>query len=216
MKDIEELKTNKKHLILRIIGFALASLIAVGAITYGVIMLSHKDEGYQEIEPYMLDDSTSPPDNVKFNYYFTGKSNEIRQYMNVVKDDYSVAFNRIYKQLDPYNVYSAIVNINTLNKNTGKKTEVSEELYGVLKDAYEKTEKCEGYNMFAGALYYEWNSIIILEEPYEADPLLNESEKERLSRISEQVNDLSNFTLIFDDSAKTVTFDVSEEYKKFI
>lgn len=209
-------KKSKKKLVIRIVCFAVAVIVAVGAITYGVVMLGHMDEGYTTVEADVIDSTLIYQGNIVFQYYFTGSSDEMKKVLRELKNRYGVALSRVYRLIDAEVEYDGYNNIKTINKNPGTAVKVGDELYEVLKDAYEKTLLKKGYNMFAGALYREWNSILVLEDPYEFDPLNNETEKNRIEKISEQVNDLDNFELEFDDQAKTVKLTLSGKYRAFV
>ena len=206
----------RKYLPLRIVGFVLAVIIAVVAITYGVVMIGHKDEGYSKVDADVIDNTLIYQDNIDFRYYFTGSSDEIKTALNELRNRYGVALSRVYRLLDADKEYDGYNNIKTVNVNAGTAVKVGSELYETLKDAYAKTVEKSGYNMFAGALYRKWNSILILDDPLEFDPLYNENEKNRIEKISEAVNDLDNFGLEFDDSAMTVKLTVSGNYRAFV
>ncbi len=203
-----------RSLRLRIIAFVAALLVAVGAITYGVVGIGSKEEGYYEVSESADEEAVLYGSGIALNYYFTGSSSEIKAEMKQVEEVYSSALKRAYKLLDPVNTYAGFNNIAVLNDNPGKEIEVSEELADILKDAWEKTMEGRGYNMFAGALYDHWNSILILEDASVFDPLVNEEEAKRIALLSEETGDISNFTLTFSDGNQ-VRLDVSEEYVSF-
>ena len=48
--DLEDIRVSTKHVRLRIVIFALAVLVAVGAIAYGVTELGRKESGYYRVE----------------------------------------------------------------------------------------------------------------------------------------------------------------------
>ncbi len=214
-ENLTDEEKSKKYLPLRIAAFVVAVIAAVGFLTYGIVMIGHKDEGYQTVEPDAVDDTVVYSGNLKFEYYFTGSSSEIKRSMNELRQKYGIAVNRIVKLFDADTEYDDFNNIHTVNTNIGKAVRVNTELYAVLEDAYAKTKENRGYNMFAGALYKEWNSILVLEDPAEYDPLNNKKEAERIKNISEMVNDLNNFELVFDKDAQTVKLVVSGKYKAF-
>ena len=211
-----DIEVSTKHLPLRIAAFAIAVIAAVGFITYGIVMIGHKSEGYETVEPDAIDSTVIYSGNLQLNYYFTGNSDEIKHKLNELKNRYGIVINRAYKLLDSRTEYDDFNNIHTINTSIGTAVKVIPELYDVLYDAYAKTLEQKGFNMFAGALYREWNSILVLDEPLEYDPLNNENEAERIKEISARVNDLNNFELIFDKDAQTVKLVVSGNYKAFV
>ena len=215
MRD-KDITVSEKHIPLRIVGFVLAVIVLIASFTYFFVMLGHKSEGYNDVEPELSNDTLVYYENIRFRYYFTGRSNDIKRQLKELRAEYTRALNRSYKLLDASVEYDQFNNIKTVNKSLGKKVVCSSELYATLKDAYARTLQNKGYNMFAGALYSEWNGVIILEDPLEYDPLFNEKEKTRLEAISEAVNDPGSFTLEFDDNDSSVKLSVSEKYASFV
>lgn len=211
-----KLEVSKKHLGLRIALTAIALAVAVFAFTYAVVRIGHKDPGYQTIEAKADAEALTYNKAVAFRYWFGGSSNEIKRGINALTEVYTPILAAAYKQLDHQNEYSGCNSIASLNRNQGSVVALSKELYSVLKDAYGRTVENKGYNMFAGDLYAEWESILILEEPDTFDPANNPDQAARISAIASMVSDLSNFSLEFvDDNECTVRFSVSEEYKRF-
>ena len=211
-----KLEVSKKHLGLRIALTAIALAVAVFAFTYAVVRIGHKDPGYQTIEAKADAEALTYNKAVAFRYWFGGSSNDIKRGINALTEVYTPILAAAYKQLDHQNEYSGCNSIASLNRNQGSVVALSKELYSVLKDAYGRTIENKGYNMFAGDLYAEWESILILEEPDTFDPANNPDQAARISAIASMVSDLSNFSLEFvDDNECTVRFSVSEEYKRF-
>ena len=211
-----KLEVSKKHLGLRIALTAIALAVAVFAFTYAVVRIGHKDPGYQTIEAKADAEALTYNKAVAFRYWFGGSSNDIKRGINALTEVYTPILAAAYKQLDHQNEYSGCNSIASLNRNQGSVVALSKELYSVLKDAYGRTVENNGYNMFAGDLYAEWESILILEEPDTFDPANNPDQAARISAIASMVSDLSNFSLEFvDDNECTVRFSVSEEYKRF-
>ena len=205
-----------KHLKLRIVLFVVFFIIAVVAFTNGVVNIGKKSAGYHTITANTDADALTYNNAVTFNYYFDGSSNEIKREIKELTSVYTSLLSSAYKSLDCVNQYNGVVSIGAINSNLGSTVSVSPQLYEVLKDAYAKTLENKGYNMFAGALYSEWQSILILDEPLDFDPYFNDFEAKRISDIAAMVNDLTNFKLEFLDEEKClVRFDVSPAYKDF-
>ncbi|MCR5330047.1 MAG: hypothetical protein K6E62_02535, partial [Lachnospiraceae bacterium] len=210
---IREIFKDKK-LIIRIILFIIAFAVAVTAFTKGALSLSNNREGYQTVSASPDEEAVMYAADFTLNYYFTGKSGEIRDLRKAITSVYSGALNRAYKLLDPVHEYEGFTNLATLNSRPGENIKVSPELYGILKDAYEKTWQKTGYNMFAGALYGFVNSILILEEPEEFDPLLNPETAGRIEALAGMI-DADGFGLRFaDDNECVVRLDISDAYLK--
>lgn len=222
MRDTE-ISVNTKNVPLRVALFVIALAVAVGAFTFGAVKLGHKDEGYQTITAETDDEAVNYANGVELKYFMTGNSNEIKQKIKELTVVYSGAMKRAYKFLDSTKEYAGYGNLATLNMKvaqqqasefrTSGNITVSSELYNVLKRAYEYTLENRGYNMFAGALYAYWNSILSLDEPLQFDPVADSETQSRLDKLTEATCDLSNFTLEFvSGAANTVCFGVSEKY----
>lgn len=211
-----KIQVSEKHIGLRIAVTAVAFVIAVVAITLGVVSIGKKEPGYQTIEAKVDAEAITYNNAVLYRYWFDGKSNEIKGGIRSLVLVYTPILSAAYKQLDHQNTYAGQVSIGAINQNMGKVVNVSPELYAVLRDANAKTLEGKGFNMFAGALYAEWKSIQILEDPGEFDPANNENEAERIHAIAAVVSDLSNFNLEFlDDSNCSVRFSVTSAYEEF-
>ncbi len=211
-----KIKVSEKHIGLRIAVTAVAFVIAVVAFTIGVTSIGKKEPGYYSIEAKTDAEALTYNNAVLYRYWFDGKSNEIKGKIRELTGVYTPILAAAYKQLDHQNTYTGQVSIGTINKNLGQIVSVSPELYAILKDAYAKTLEKKGYNLFAGALYAEWESIQILDNPDEFDPVNNEYIQSRLHAIAAVVSDLSNFNLEFlDDTTCSVRFSTSDAYKVF-
>ena len=211
-----KIEVSEKHIGLRIVVTAVAFVIAVVAFTWGILSIGKRDPGYQTIEAKVDAEAITYNNAVLYNYWFDGKSNEIKGKVSALTLVYTPILSAAYKQLDHRNVYSGQVSIGTINQHPGEVITVSPELYAILKDAYAKTLEGRGFNMFAGALYAEWENIQILENPTEFDPANNENSAERIQAIAAVVNDLSNFKLEFlNDSTCSLRFSMSSAYEEF-
>lgn len=216
MKKEQNYTLSTKHFKLRMVAFILVLIVAVGAFGYGFSNMGKMEPGYYEITESADKEALLYGNGITLTYLFTGESDAIKEEKNRVEAAYSAALNRAYKLLDADNHYEGYQNIAVLNENVGQDVEVSDELYAILKDAYEKTLERQGYNMFAGAFYAHWNEILILEEPAEFDPLLQDEEAGRLSALAEKMNTQDNFALAFsEDGTNRVRLEVSQDYIDF-
>lgn len=216
MKKEQNYTLSTKHFKLRMIAFILFLIVAVGAFGYGFSNMGKMEPGYYEITESADEEALLYGNGITLTCSFTGESAAIKEEKKRVEAVYSAALNRAYKLLDAYNLYDGYQNIATLNENVGQDVEVSDELYAILKDAYGKTLERQGYNMFAGAFYAHWNEILILEEPSEFDPLLQEEEAGRLSALADRMNAKDTFSLTFsEDGTNRVRLEVSRDYRNF-
>lgn len=209
-----EKPVDKKKLIIRIVAFSIAAAIAVFAFAYGMASAGKKSEGFQLISAKTDGDSLFYASGITFMYYCQGSSDDIKHQINEIQSAYSAPLSSIFKQTDNKKIYAGYSNIATLCQNPGVEFPVSAELYGILKDAFEKTAEGRGYNMFSGALNAEWEMLLFLDDAAEFDPSVDQTEGERIKRLAEMTSDMSNFALEFGDG--TVKFSVSKEYTDFL
>lgn len=207
-------KTTKTSAIVRIILFSV--LIITGIVFLAISFFKKNDAkpGWYEITAQM--DKKVPKYQLgqQMTYLFTGSGDEIKQGEEAVTKIYTAALKSSFAQLDPKKSYSGYTGIADVNARLGEEVEVSPELLAVLRDADRLTRENRGFNLYAGGLYAEWNSILYLADPTEFDPLNNPNEAERISRLAEAAADLDNFRLQFTEGETcTVRLDVSAEYR---
>lgn len=216
-QDINDIIVSEKHVVLRKICFLLALLVAVGAFTFGVTRIGHREEG-----SYALTAAEDPElplyrIGVHAEFVFQGSSSQIKLAIAEADKAYTEALKRAWKLLDPRQEYVDCVNLATLNARPNQDVRVSPELFAVLTDAWDKTREQRGYSLFAGPLYAEWEDILILSEPEDFDPLRNEEEARRLEQLREQTGDLSRLRLTVTDRENCVLrLEVPEEYLRFL
>ena len=215
MIEKEEITVSTKHLGLRIAAFVVVFFIAVAAFTNGVLGISNKKPGYYAIDTEPDEEAPMYAQNVSTNLYFTGESAEIKRSLMEAKGAYSAALQRAKKLTDAKMTYTGFQNIASLNAKPGQTLRVGSELCAMLRSAYEKTKENAGYNVFAGALNAEWETLLYLEEPQPFDPMNDSLQAERIRRLVTETNELSNFTLEFPDS-ESVCFDMSESYRRLL
>lgn len=215
MKDEqkEHRMSERSRMIIRAIGFILALGIAIFAFTRGAVGIGRKSSGYQLVQTDPDEEAVLFASDFEFRYYLEGTSNEIKQALKELQSVYSPTLCRYYKLLDSEHEYTGYSNLATLNAHIGEDVCVNAELLEILKDAYAKTLEAQGFNMFAGAYYKHWDSILMLEEPMDFDPLVNADEAHRLETLADMTSDLSHFAFRVVDEAKgTVRIDVDDEY----
>lgn len=208
MKEQIVLEVSSKHKVLRTVLFAAAFVIAIASFAIALSSLGRKTPGWQK--------AVAAPDADVPNYgkgiivytYMEGSSSEIRDNLATFNKIYSDNLKRIYRLLDAENVYDGYVNIAYLNSHLGEQIYVPDELFEVLKDAYEKT-RSGGYSIFAGPLYRARETLANTED-FDA-----QYEEQRLSAMEEAISDLSGFT--FDIlPGNVVCLDVPESYRALL
>ncbi len=209
--DFEDIRVSTKHVKLRIVLFILAALVAVGAIAYGVTGLGRREPGYYRIEVNADEELIRLDRGVDFEYVFKGSKSEINAEMRQLQALYGASLRRCSRLLDAENTYTGVVNLAEINLNPGRELALSEELFAVLRDALALSEEGKGYSLFAGPLYAEWNSLLILADPQPFDPAADAEEAARISTLASLVNDPESISLeIVDEESRTVRLVVSD------
>ena len=211
MKD-QELTVSKKHLRLRIAAFVFMFVVAIAAFGLAVMNLGRKEPGYYQIETDRDEALPYYQNGVTLMYAFTGSSSEIKTEMAEIKPAYVAALKKSYMLLDTQQTYPAYTNLASLNEAPGSEMRVSAELFDVLVDACAKTQEGQGFNVFAGPLYAEWNSLLILEDPLPFDPAFDPAERERIARLAEICGREGSAGLrVVDEATHTVCLEASDE-----
>lgn len=206
----------KRSIIIRAVLVGVFFVIAMISFTAFAKQCTHKEPGWYEIG--FNPDEAAPrySSGIELNYYFDGESSDITLGLNEIRNDFSETLKHIYKLTDPDEQYTGYVNIAYINTHPGEGIELDPDLYEVLTSAYELTQSGE-FNMFAGALYKEWQGITVLEDSRDFDPLLDSDEALRLKSIAEKTAELENFKFeIIDHEKHIIRFDISDEYRDMI
>ena len=209
----DDIEVSSKHLTLRTAGFAVFFVLAVTFITLGVLRIGRQEPGLRAITAPNDDDLPLYQLGVDFEYDFTGDEKAIKLAVEELTGVWTGIWKNSYRLLDPVNTYETGPNLATLNQSLGEVCTVPRELYGVLRDAADKTARQEGYSLFAGALYREWEAQRYTLEPQGSDPLVDAETADRLQRLAAATGQLDSFRLEFlDDEACQVRFTVSRDY----
>ncbi len=204
-----------KKNIIRFVLFLVAVVVAVTAFSNAFTGKGQYAEGWYEID---LTAETQPvlyDSGMKLLYYAEGSEAEVKSRLKTVSELYSEALLAIYERLDSDTTYDDCVNIASVNEGKNAPVQVDQTLFDILCEAKRLDEANDSYNMLAGALYREWQTLLYLEEPSEFDPLNNEDEAQRISDIAQMVNsDAVSFEIV-DEKERLVRLNVSEEYWKF-
>lgn len=213
-QEIEVQKYSRKGLIIRAIFFVIALTVAIVSFARAINSCSEKKPGYYRIE--LKEDEEAPfyGAGVKLEYYLDGDSSEIKIALKNLKNIYSLALKQAYILVDAENTYEVYKNLALVNQNIGQEVEIHPLLYPLLKEAHELTLLRENYNLFANILIDRWEGILLADDD-ERDPLISSEEATFLEEIASYVDDLTNFSLLFNDENKSVTFNTSLAFKNF-
>lgn len=207
---------DSKKLIIRFVAFAICFVVAVGAAVLAIKQLNHVEPGMQTIEAEPDNDVQRYQNGVHFQHFFDGDSAAIRLGVKTLTSLYSDALKDVYCQLNPRETYEGRSNLASLNQNQGREVQISQPLYAMLQKA--DALSSEGvFNLYAGALYAEWEALRYQYEPAAGDPVNDPNEAALLKRLVEATSNRSNFSLEFLDwDSGTVRFTVDQSYLKLL
>lgn len=206
---------SEKKNVIRLIGFLIAFAIAVTFITIGVVRIGHKDPGLYDVTVDADKDLPFYASGIHLKYDFTGSSDEIKAQMNSVKAAYAEALKQSYKWFDPKNVYPEAPNLAEISQKPGQAIVLQEPLFAILQDALQRTEKNEGYTIFAAPLRALQQSRLYANDPAAGDPI-NEPELRALIDALDQVIREDPGELILNAAEKTATLNLSAAYAAFL
>lgn len=201
--------------VLRLIGFLIAFTIAVSAITIGVVQIGKKDPGLYVVETDADGNLPFYASGIRLQYDFTGSSSEIKTKMNAVKAAYSTALKRSYQWFDAKNTYPESPNLASISQNAGQAVKLQEPFFRILQDALEKTERGEGYTIFAAPLISFGTGILYATDPASVDPLVI-AENAALLQEMERIIREDPGELILNEAELTATLNLSAAYASFL
>ena len=174
----------EKKNIVRLILFLMAAGLAVFAFTNGVLQLGHRESGYQAIDYETAYGHVLYKSGISLRYWAEGDSSKIRELTTAVQKVYSESLYRNYMMLDARETYESVTNLATLNKSPGESFVLPETLARILRDAWKKTERNEGYSVLAGVMYDEWQTLLYLDDALEFDPSADAARAEFLKTLA--------------------------------
>ena len=217
MKD-DSIIVSRKRVPLRIAVFVLAVLAAAVAFAAGVKKLSGNEPGSAVIGARANGDVPLYAAHFRLTYAFSGGSRDIRQKKNEIADCYSNSLAFIYKLLDPETVHAGYEgNLADLNLRPNEEVQVSQTLFDILADALARSERQEGYSLYASPFLREWERICFSENPADFDPLRSSDMRERLEEVARRCLRPEDCRLeIVDAETRTVMLRVEQSYLDFL
>lgn len=189
MKKDTTIEVSDRNLVLRLVGFVLALIVAGVAIATGVTQLTKKEPGWAVVAQQDDDTAMLYRAGVEFQYHYTGDSAAIRAATRELEPLFSDSLRRAYRLLDAEEAWTGYTNLATLNAHPGEDIAVPAALFQVLTDAAARTARGEGYSLYAGPLNQAWADILYASNPQDYDPSVNPEEAERLATLTQLAND---------------------------
>ncbi len=208
VKHIElDEKKIKPRLILTIVFF----IIAIIAITYGVVSMNSTDDGWRTVEvSSKLDGSCLPEIAFQYNLGASGVAagveyRELSKVYTEAADNATKFFNNRY--------YVDTSNLRTLNDSPNSDVAVAQELYDALKLLSDSGRR----EIFYAPYYDEYTSLFLCvdeNEAYNFDPKRNPEVEQYINSLSAYVGDENHVSLTFGEK-NTLRLNVSDEYLAF-
>ena len=229
----------KKKNIARAIILVLAVVVAVVAFTKAVLSVSYKEPGYYKLDAAVEEGVPAYGADVEFIAYFEGTANEVKLQIRTADKLYSDSLLWAYKMFNAKELFPGYTNLASVNSSVkdwdvvmmssapyssvvqpayqSPEFQFAPQVYNAILDAYEKTCRQCGYNLFAGALYDAWKEILILDDAAAFDPINDSYQAERIEKLAAASSSLSNFRVeIASASQYKLRFTVSESYVRLL
>ena len=201
--DLEESHSYVKVMIIGGILLLAATLILLTVVKNAVEV----EPGWYSVASAEQTEAPLYDSGIHFTYYFEGESTPIRSQQKALAAAYSEKLLEIRKLLDPKTAYGDLVNLAWLNQHPNEAVAVDETLFAILKDAQTDWNPC------AGALWAEWQSITVLSDAAEYDPLVNSESRSRMAELTAAVNGADAPVLELDEAGHTACLRLSEAYQ---
>ena len=213
---MSDVNVTGKHIKLRIALTIIFFIIAVAAITIGVVSIGNNEEGFYVLE---ADDNEKIGGYAKgytTTLYFTGKSRQIKDKVNEANKIYTDSLQYTYQMYDDKVEHPGYSSLSVINDNINKDVDVTPELYTLLEDLLTKSVASNNYSIYADPLYEYWDLLFSLTklDQENNDPKNNLDYKNRLETILSYIHNENHVKLNLLGDNK-VHLHVSEEYAKF-
>lgn len=209
-KQEDTIEAEISHPVLRIVVASVFLVIAIGAITYGIMGLVNGDAGWNEIEVTGSDSDTSAMD-------FVFKYDVPRSFAGSEKSRITNAYNnaarRAYRILSSEKTYEGVTNLHDVNENVNREIEIEPELYELLL----LFEKYGRRDCFLAPVFSQYEGIFRSFDDDEAalfDPFLNEEAAAFVDEVAGYARDESKISLSFLGNNRVV-LNVSDDYLEF-
>lgn len=213
-KEIHLSKT--RHLGLKIGLFVGVALICSTMLVLSLVGVLSGGTGYRLIE-IALEEGITYSDGMSLYLYFEGNLYQANQASSKASKIYSQYLKEAYILTDDSHHYVGNKSVVLLNENLNEDVEVDEELYSVLKEAYDYSLVNENYSLFSEPLYDYWESLALNYNTGDIyhDPINDSEVKDYLTLLASFINDESHHHLEFKEN-NVVRAVISNEYASFI
>ena len=209
-KQEDNIEAEISHPALRIVFASIFLVIAIGAITYGIMGLVNGDAGWNEIEISGSDDDSSAIDFVlKYDVPRSFAGSEKSKITNV----YNEAARKAFRIFSPDREYEGVSNLYAVNHSANREIEIEPELY----DALILFEKYGRRDCFLAPVYSQYEGVFRSfgdEEAAVYDPELNEEAAAFVDEALNYTRDETKVSISFLGNNKII-LNVSDDYLAF-
>ncbi len=208
VKPVKSIELSEKHIGLRFVAFILAIVVAVGALTFGVISLLNRGSGWRTVNGGKIR-GFNYDEEIVFEYN-AKDAGEFKRLQTL----YSSLLDRVAPLFDADNEYEGISNICYINRHPNEQIVIDELLYS----AFEVIDKYDLRSVYTGPFYEEYKNLFFSYNDDDAesfDPDVNKDVKERAGKIAAFAKDKNSVQLKL-LGKNTVTLYVSGEYENYV
>ena len=213
-KEIHLSKT--KHLDIYIIVFILAVLATATFFILNVFGVFTKVDTYIAIKS-TVENGVNYDNDLSCALHFKGRENRVNSAKSSATKIYTAALKSVHMHVDAENRYSESASIADINYFVNEVCTVDDEVYKIVKEAYELSDvENNNYSIFAAPLYDEWFKLVSFSKnnDYSLDPVNSEDEKAYIEQLTAIINNTENYSLEFLDNNR-IKLTISDTYKEF-
>lgn len=202
--DPEESRSYVKIMLISGILLLAATLILLTVVKNAVEV----EPGWYSVDSAEREDFPLYDSGIHFTYYFDGDSTAIRTEQKKLAAAYSKKLLEIRKLLDPKQSFGDLVNLAWLNAHPNQTATLDETLFDILRDA----AAANATGPYAGALWSEWQTMIVSADAAAYDPLVDPDARARIRELADAANAPGAAMLELDETNHTACLRLSEDY----
>ena len=202
--DPEESRSYVKIMLISGVLLLAATLILLTVVKNAVEV----EPGWYSVDSAEREDFPLYDSGIHFTYYCDGDSTVIRTEQKKLAAAYSEKLLEIRKLLDPKQSFGDLVNLAWLNAHPNQTATLDEPLFDILRDA----AAANATGPYAGALWSEWQTMIVSSDAAAYDPLVDPDARARIRELADAANAPGAAMLELDETNHTACLRLSEDY----
>jgi hypothetical protein len=205
-------KTKHRLLITTFVISVACAVSGLGLGAYFYIKSKAPSSGWNSVTMTTSNKYINFGENIVLNYYLDD-NHASSTYLTNIRNTFTKAGLYYASLLNPYFSNEEYIGIYYINEHPFEKIKITEDLYQILDDAYQKTmQENSSYSLFSGLLYQYWSDALINTEE---DPLV--ADQDAINDLV-AISNLDNYhlDLSFEDDAYYVELSYSDQVISFI